>query len=247
MIVLNWIKQPANRHSPPMACLLVFVLVGCAELSNLQVSTPQSTRPTESEVIQGLKAALEKGIKVASDDASSLDGYFKHPVIQIPFPPDAKKVEDRLRQIGLGGEIDKFVMTLNRGAEEAAKKAVPIFTSAIRQMTIQDAWGILRGEEDAATQYLQRTTTDQLRREFQPVVHDALEQVNATKYYGDLVTQYNKIPFVEKVDPDLDEYATDKAIEGLFYLVSQEEQKIREDPLERTSEILRKVFGYEGS
>jgi hypothetical protein len=172
-----------------------------------------------------------------------VDGYFKNPEIKIPFPPDVKKVETRIRQIGLGDEVDKFIMTLNRGAEDAAKEAKPIFITAIKSMTIQDAWGILKGEENAATQYLQRTTSSQLKEKFKPVIHNSLEKVNATKYYGDIVGTYNKIPLVEKVNPDLDDYATDKAIEGLFIMIAKEEKKIREDPVARTSALLKKVFG----
>jgi hypothetical protein len=131
---------------------------------------------------------------------------------------------------------------LNRGAEEAAKEAKPIFVTAIRSMTIQDAWGILKGESDAATQYLKRTTSDHLRAKFQPVIKDALGKVNATKYYGEIVNTYNQIPFVQDVNPNLDEYATEKAMEGLFILIAEEEKKIREDPLARTTDLLKRVF-----
>ena len=198
---------------------------------------------TSADVAEGLKEALIKGISSGSDIVSQLDGYFKNPEIKIPFPPEVKKVEDRLRQIGLGGEVDKFVLTLNRGAEDAAKEAKPIFISAIRSMTIQDAWGILKGEDDAATQYLRRTTGEQLAQKFKPVIQQSLSKVNATRYYGDIVNTYNRIPLVEKVNPDLDDYATGKAIDGLFVMIAKEEKRIREDPVARTSEILRKVFG----
>jgi hypothetical protein len=134
-------------------------------------------------------------------------------------------------------------MTLTRGAEDAAREAKPIFITAIKSMTIQDAWAILKGDENAATQYLQRTTSAQLKEKFKPVIHNSLVKVNATKYYGDIVGTYNKIPLVEKVNPDLDDYATDKAIEGLFTMIAKEEKKIREDPVARTSALLKKVFG----
>lgn len=198
---------------------------------------------TSAEVAEGLKEALIKGISKGSDQASQLDGYFKNPKIKIPFPPEVKKVEDKLRQLGLGSEVDKFVMTLNRGAEDAAKEAKPIFISAIKAMTIQDAWSILRGDKDAATQYLMRTTSTQLKEKFQPVIKNSLNKVNATKYYGDIVNTYNKVPLVEKINPELDAYATDKAIEGLFTLIAEEEGKIRDNPAERTTELLKKVFG----
>lgn len=198
---------------------------------------------TTAEVAQGLKEALIKGISKGADLVSQLDGYFKNPEIKIPFPPEVKKVEDRLRQIGLGNEVDKFVMTLNRGAEDAAKEAKPIFIEAIKSMTIEDAWSILRGEDDAATQYLKRTTSGLLKEKFKPVIQNSLNRVNATRYYSDIVTRYNQIPLVQKVNPDLDDYATDKAIEGLFLMIAKEEKNIRENPVARTTEILKKVFG----
>lgn len=200
---------------------------------------------TTVEVGEGLKEALINGISKGSDQASQLDGFFKNPQIKIPFPPDVVRVEEKLRQIGLGSEVDKFVMALNRGAEDAAKEAKPIFIAAIRQMTIQDAWAILRGEDDAATNYLKRTTSGLLREKFQPVINNSLDKVNATKYYGDIVTTYNKIPFVDKVNPDLNDYATTKAMDGLFLLIAGEEKKIREDPIARTTDLLKKVFGYD--
>jgi hypothetical protein len=198
---------------------------------------------TSTEVTEGLKEALIKGISNGSDLASQVDGYFKNPEIRIPFPPEVKKVEDRLRQIGFGNEVDKFVMTLNRGAEDAAKEAKPIFITAIKSMTIQDAWSILRGEQDAATQYLKRTTSSLLKEKFKPVIQNSLSKVNATKYYGDIVNRYNQIPLVQKVNPDLDEYATDKAIEGLFIMIAKEEKNIRENPIARTTALLKRVFG----
>ncbi len=198
---------------------------------------------TTTEVGQGLKEALIKGVSTGSDLVSQLDGYFKNPEIRIPFPPDVKRVEDRLRQIGLGSEVDKFIVTLNRGAEDAAKEAKPIFVEAIRAMTIQDAWAILRGDNDAATQYLKRTTSGLLKEKFKPVIQNSLNKVNATKYYGEIVSRYNQIPLVQKVNPDLDDYATDQAIEGLFVMIAKEEMNIRENPVARTTEILKRVFG----
>ncbi len=208
---------------------------------NKTIGTDQ--QPSTAEVGEGLKEALVKGISKGSDLVSQLDGYLKNAEIKIPFPPDVKKVEDKLRQIGLGSEVDKFVVSLNRGAEDAAKEAKPIFVNAIRQMTIQDAWSILKGQPDAATQFLKRTTTTQLKEKFKPVIQNSLNKVNATKYYGDLINTYNKVPFVQKVNPNLDDYATDRAIEGLFIMIAKEEKNIRQDPLARTTELLKKVFG----
>lgn len=204
-----------------------------------------TTEPTTGEVASGLKEALTKGISIGADNAHKTDGYYKNSLIRIPFPPDVQRVEDRLRQIGLGSEVDKFVLSLNRGAEKAAIEAKPIFISAIKSLTIQDAWAILRGDDDAATQYLKRTTSNQLKDKFQPIISQSLNEVNATRYYSDLVNTYNRIPLVNKVDPDLTSYATDRAIEGLFTLVAQEEKNIRENPIARTTELLRKVFAHQ--
>ncbi|MEX1239750.1 MAG: DUF4197 domain-containing protein [Cyclobacteriaceae bacterium] len=229
--------------------ILAVVLTACTSaqlnqtLGDVNKSLSGPAPLTTAEVIQGLKEALIKGISKGSDLVSQVDGYFKNPEIKIPFPPEVKKVEDRLRQIGLGNEVDKFVTTLNRGAEDAAKQAAPIFIEAIRSMTIEDAWAILKGEPDAATQYLKRTTSGLLKEKFKPVIQNSLNKVNATKYYGEIVTRYNQIPFVQKVNPDLDDYATDKAIEGLFLMIAKEEKNIRQNPVARTTEILKKVFG----
>lgn len=229
--------------------IVLLALMGCtaAQINQALLTAGQTIGGeaplTNDDVAAGLKEALIKGISNGSDMASQLDGYFKNEAIKILFPPDVKRVEEKLRQIGLGNEVDKFVMTLNRGAEDAAKEAKPIFISAVRSMTIEDAWGILKGEQDAATQYLKRTTSAQLKEKFSPVIQNSLDKVNATKYYGDLVGTYNKIPFVDKANPDLNDYATDKAIEGLFVMVAKEEKDIRQNPMARTTDLLKRVFG----
>jgi hypothetical protein len=237
-----------------MKKFLYFALILAGACSSVQVNQALSeaskamegeTPLTTAEVGDGLKEALVKGISKGSDLVSQTDGYFKNPEIKIPFPPDVKKVEDKLRQIGLGSQVDNFVMTMNRGAEDAAKEAKPIFVNAIQQMTIDDALGILKGQPDAATQYLRRTTSLQLKEKFKPVIQNSLDKVSATKYYGDLVTTYNKIPFIEKVNPDLNEYATEMAMQGLFTMIAREEKNIRQDPVARTTELLKKVFGSE--
>jgi hypothetical protein len=232
--------------------IVILLVVGCLACTSTQINQAitdankmmGTQKPlTTAEVGEGLKEALINGISKGSDLASQMDGYFKNPEIKIPFPPDVKKVEDRLRQIGLGNEVDKFVMTLNRGAEDAAKEAKPIFIAAIKQMTIDDAWAILKGEPDAATQYLKRTTSSQLKEKFRPVIQASLDKVSATKYYGDIVNKYNSIPLVQKVNPDLNDYATDMAMQGLFTMIAKEERNIRQDPVARTTELLKRVFG----
>ncbi|WP_420148635.1 DUF4197 domain-containing protein [Spirosoma sp.] len=194
------------------------------------------------DIASGLKEALRIGVNNGAEQASRLDGYFKNPLLKIAFPPEAQNVANKLRQIGFGKQVDQFELSLNRAAEDAAKKAAPVFVKAITSMSIQDAVGILRGTDDAATQYLRRTSGQQLVTEFTPIIDNALAKNNATKYYSSLVTTYNKLPFVQKVNPNLTEYATNKAVDGLFILVAQEEKKIRENPAARVTDLLKRVF-----
>lgn len=198
---------------------------------------------SKDEIILGLKEALNVGVNNSTLRASGVDGYFKNPLIFIAFPKDAEKVEKKLRELGFGKKVDEFTLTLNRAAEEAAKEAAPIFLSAVKGITIQDGMSILKGNNTAATTYLAGKTEAQLIQKFTPVVERALQKTYATKYWAELVNIYNKIPTVQKVNPDLTAYATDKAIDGLFLLVGDEETKIRKDPAARISAILRKVFG----
>jgi Protein of unknown function (DUF4197) len=198
---------------------------------------------TNEEIGNGLKEALTQGISKGADALSQADGYFKNPKIKIPFPPDAQKMEKKLRDIGMGEDVDNFIMTLNRGAEDAAKQVKPIFVDAIKKMTITDVMAILKGQPDAATQYLKNTTNTQLQAQFRPVIKASLDKVGATKHYKDLASTYDKIPFVKKVNPDLEAYTTDLAIQGLFYTIANEEKEIRANPTAQTSNLLKKVFG----
>ena len=200
---------------------------------------------TTSDVTNGLKEALVIGAEYSTGLASKTDGYFGNPALKIPFPSEIQKVETKLRQLGLNKPVDDFVLSMNRGAEKAAAEATPIFIAAITSMTIDDAWAILKGEDDAATQYLTRTTGNQLKDSFSPIIEQSLEAVDATKYYKDVTGIYNKIPLLEPVETDLTEYVNNLAIDGLFSLIAKEELAIREDPIERTTELLKKVFGSE--
>lgn len=197
---------------------------------------------SSNEIASGLKEALRIGISKGADQASATNGFFGNALIKLAFPPEAQKVATRLRQIGLGAQVDKFELSLNRAAEDAAKKAKPVFVKAITSMSIQDAVGILGGADTAATSYLRRTSGQELVAQFTPIVDSTLKLNNATRYYGDLVNTYNRLPFVQKVNPDLTQYATNKAVDGLFLLVAQEEKKIRVNPAARVTELLKKVF-----
>lgn len=224
------------------------VFMSCDTLLEIAetVSTESATgEPSTLDIINGLKAALNKGTNFAVSTLSKEDGFFKDPLVKIPFPEEAAFAAKTLNDIGLGSLVDEFEKLLNRGAEDGAKMALPIFGNAIKQMTINDAKNILLGGERAATDYFQQKTAEQLYTAFSPEIKKSLDKVNATKLWTDITTRYNAIPFTgKKVETDLVRYATNKAMDGLFLKVAEEEKKIRKDPVARTSEILKKVFGY---
>lgn len=198
---------------------------------------------TEKDATDGIREALINGTGESVKVVSVLNGYWGNPEIKIPFPQEARDVETKLRAIGLGEKVDEFNESMNRAAEKAANEAKTIFIAAIKGMTVKDAINIVRGQNNAATVYLQNTTSPELKSKFQPVIKSSLDNVNATKYWSDLIGAYNKIPLVKKMNPNLTEYVTDRAINGLFIMIAKEELKIRKDPMARTSELLKKVFG----
>jgi hypothetical protein len=198
---------------------------------------------THNDAANGIREALSTGIAKAVEIVSKTDGYLGNPLIRIPFPPEAKAIEDAVRRIGLGKEADRVVESINRAAENAASGALPIFGDAIKSLTLTDAINIVQGtNERAATDFLQRTTSQQLAEKFKPVIQTSLDKVDATKHWGTVVNAYNKIPLVQKMNPDLAQYVTDKALEGLFTMVAQEEKEIRKNPVARTTDLLKKVF-----
>jgi hypothetical protein len=224
---------------------LFLIFSGCDTLSQVvQTTVNQSANPSTLEIGNGLKQALEIGTTKSSDQLSSVNGFFANAAVKILFPPEAQKVERTLRSIGLSKLADNVILSLNRAAEDAAGKAKPIFVNAIKQMTLQDVTNILLGSQDAATQYFKRTTTLQLAESFKPVVQASLNKVGATKYYGDAAAAYNKVPFASKVNPDISDYVTQKAISGLFVEIAQEELNIRQNLSARTTPLLQKVFSF---
>jgi Protein of unknown function (DUF4197) len=196
---------------------------------------------TNDDVVAGLKEALSVGTEKGTAQLSAVDGFFGNAAIKILMPEEAKNVEQKLRSIGLGKQVDQAILSMNRGAEDAAKSATPIFINAIKQMSIQDAMGILRGGDNAATNYLKSKTSSQLTEAFRPVIETSLKKVDATKYWNSVFTTYNQFS-KEKVNPDLPAYVTEKSLQGIFVQIAAEEQKIRKDPVARTTEILKKVF-----
>ena len=230
--------------------ILGVFLIGCGvvDLSSLPTATtttPVKPQLTNDEVIKGLKEALTVGIKNAVDSSAVLDGFLKNPEIRLPFPPDAMKVKEKALNLGMQGQVEKFETTLNRAAEEAVKEALPIFKNAILNMSIQDGFGILKGGNGAATKFLKDKTSDSLAVAFLPKVKNATSKVQLTSYWNPIITKYNAAVALtggEKINPDLDAYVTQLAIQGLFKLVEKEENKIRKDPGARVTDLLMKVF-----
>ena len=226
------------------------ILVTAQNLKDLKnkaeqkVAQPASkTNFTEEEAAKALREALKQGAEKGAALVSKTDGYFGNPKIKIPLPPDAQQKEQKIRSTGLNKEVDDAILSINRAAEDAGAKAKDIFVKAIQNMTVKDAIAIVKGNDNAGTEYLKKQTTEALKAEFKPVIQTSLDKVGATQHYGKIVTAYNKIPGVQKLNPDLADYVTQKAIEGLFVMVQEEEAKIRKDPAARATELLKKVFG----
>ncbi|RYE35794.1 MAG: DUF4197 domain-containing protein [Sphingobacteriaceae bacterium] len=208
--------------------------------------TTTTGTPSDQEISTGIKEALQQGVIKSSDQLSAVNGFFGNAAVKILFPPQAQKAEATLRKLGFNKLCDNVILSFNRAAEDAAKEAKPIFISALKQMSLKDATNILLGSNDAATQYFKRTTTDSLANKFRPVVHQSLDKVGASQYYNQAATAYNKVPFtMNKVDPDIENYVTQKAISGLFVEIAQQELQIRQGlPSTRTTALLQKVFSY---
>ena len=200
--------------------------------------------PSDLEIGTALKQALAQGTSKSANQLGAVNGYFGNAAVKILFPPEAKKVESALRGIGLNKLCDQVILSMNRAAEDAAKSAAPIFLNSIKQMTLKDVSNILLGSKDAATQYFERTTTAQLTAQFKPVIKTSMDKVGATKYYGTAVDEYNKLPFVSHMNPDISDYATQKAIAGLFVEIAKEELNIRQNIGARSTPVVQKVFAF---
>lgn len=229
--------------------LLVLLSIASTEatpqvrLSDLFKKIP-SAGLSEKEAGQGIKEALAQGVSRAVQNLHKTDGFFGNEFYKVLLPPDSRRVESTLRRIGLGGQVDRAVLAINRGAEDAVGSATPIFANAIKEMTLTDAIGIVKGNKDAATQYFKQKTSQQLLAAFTPPVKASLEKTSATKYYGDIANSYNRLPTsFDKINPDLSSYVTGKAVDALFDQIAKEEANIRANPLARTTDILKKVFG----
>lgn len=238
-----------KRISILILCLFTsFSMMRCDTLQEIvdsTLSTSGSSGISNEQIIAGLKQALSQGTTKGVKTLSVTDGFFKNAAVKVLFPPEAQKVEKTLRDVGAGQLVDVAVEKLNRAAEDAAVGAKDIFINAIKQMTVKDAMDILMGANNAATNYLRKTTSSKLFTSFNPVIKNSLNKVGASDAWTTVMTNYNKIPFVEKINPDLDDYVTNKAMDGVFYMIEKEERLIRKDPVKRVTETLKKVFALQ--
>ena len=199
---------------------------------------------SNNDIVAALRQALEIGAKNAGGRLGTVNGFFGNALIKVLMPPEAQKAESALRSFGFGQVVDKAILSMNRAAEDASGKAAPIFINAIKTMNIQDGINILKGGNGAATSYLRNTTTGALTQAFRPVIQSSLSKVGATAYWGDVMKIYNGLPTTRnKINPDLTAYVTERALNGLFLSIADEEAKIRNNPAARVTDLLTKVFG----
>lgn len=232
-----------------MICLLMIVSFLSTSGFSVNKLAPNETSAVnhsfssdESELVGGLKEALLLGTKTAVQLVSQEDGYFGNEIIKILMPEDLQKVTDTLNRIGLQQQVDEFVLSMNRAAEKAGPGAIDIFVEAIKAMTFEDATGILTGGDTAATDYFKEKTSGQIYETFKPIISTSMSEVGVTQAYKQLTDKYASLPLMSAVAFDIDDYVTNKALDGLFYMVGEEEKKIRTDPAARATDLLKRIF-----
>lgn len=230
-----------------LVLVVAIQFASCAELQNVVKNLPTSTGGVLSneQIGNGLKEALDHGIKNQVSKLTAVDGFYKNDLVKILLPEELQAVDNGLRKIGLGNLADEGIKVLNSAAEDAVKTATPIFVNAVKEITFADAKDILLGEQNAATTYLQSKTSESLYNSFSPVINESFSKVGADKIWANLITKYNSIPFVKKVDADLTGYVTNQALNGVFTMITEEEKGIREKVGLRDTALLRQVFALQ--
>jgi hypothetical protein len=223
----------------------VIVLSSCAELQQIANQLPQGGVLSQADIGNGLRAALDQGIDREVTKLMSTDGFYRNELVKILLPDELQKVDDGLRKIGLSSVADEGLKLLNRAAEDATKEALPIFIDAVKGISFTDAKDILLGDQRAATSFLETRTQQELYSKFSPVINSNLSKVGATNLWSNAIDKYNKIPFTNSVNPDLTDYVTQKALEGVFKMIAQEEIQIRENVGARTTDLLKRVFALQ--
>jgi len=224
-------------------CSATFTHAGLLDNVMKGIGSPSKGEADDSTIASGLKEALSIGTEKAVNNVSQVNGYFDNQMIKILMPGKIQKVAEVLRQVGYQKEVDDFVLSMNRAAEKAAPKAKSFFVDAIKGMTFEDARGILNGGDTSATEFFKKKTHDNIYSAFKPIVSSSMDEVGVTRSYKEMMGRYETIPFMSKESVDLDHYVTTKAMDGLFYMVGQEEKKIRTDPSARVTDLLKSVFG----
>jgi hypothetical protein len=227
-----------------MMVVLVFSFFSCAEMQQVMNQLPQ-TQGFGLDISAGLKEALNNGISKQVTKLTATDGFYRNEAVKILLPDELKKVDSSLRKMGLGSLADEGLKVLNHAAEDAVKEATPIFVDAVRNMSFYDAKSILMGNDNAATMYLQNSTSTALYGKFNPVIKNSFTKVGADKVWANIINKYNRIPFVQKVNPDLTDYVTNQAMAGVFKMIAVEEKNIRTDLNARTSTLLQQVFAMQ--
>lgn len=224
--------------------VVIFQLSSCAELQKVVNNLPNGGL-TQEQIGNGLRQALDNGIKNQVSKLTAKDGFYRNELVKILLPEELKTVDNALRKIGLSNLADEGIKVLNRAAEDAVKTATPIFVDAVKNITFNDAKNILLGDKDAATTYLESKTSEKLYQSFTPVINNSFSKVGADKVWSNLITKYNSIPFVKKVNPDLTAYVTNEALEGVFTMIEIEEKGIREKVGLRNTALLKQVFALQ--
>lgn len=235
-----WIKRSLLYCS-------VFLLISCAELHNTVNTLPNQTGAgmDSGKIASGLRQALDKGIEKQVSKLTKTDGFYKNQLVKIMLPPELQKVDQTLRDIGLGSLADEGLKVLNRAAEDAVKEATPIFVSAVKEITFTDAKNILLGADNAATNYLEKRTNTALYAKFNPVIKNSFSKVGADQIWSNIINKYNSVPFITKVNPDLTDYVTNEALSGVYKMISLEEKDIRTQVSARTTNLLKQVFALQ--
>jgi Protein of unknown function (DUF4197) len=225
---------------------VVFAFSSCAEMQQVLNQLPQTQGlGLGLDISGGLKEALNNGISKQVSKLTATDGFYRNEMVKILLPDELKKVDSGLRKIGLSSLADDGLRAINRTAEDAVKEATPIFVDAIRNMSFTDAKNILMGNQNAATSYLQNSTSTALYGKFNPVIKNSFTKVGADKIWTNIITKYNSIPLIKKVNPDLTDYVTNQAMNGVFTMVAVEEKNIRTNLNSRTSALLQQVFAMQ--
>lgn len=225
--------------------LTFFAFTNCAEMQQIVNELPQNLPASNLEIDSALKEALQNGVNKQVTLLTASDGFYKNELVKIMLPEELKAIDSKLRSLGMSKLADEGILMMNRAAENAVKEATPIFLSAIKNITFTDARNILLGSDQGATQYLQKNTSDDLYQKFKPIIASSYKKVGADKIWNAIILKYNSIPMVEDVNPDLTDYTTQKAMEGVFTMIAIEEKNIRNSNASRTSDLLKKVFAMQ--